>query len=76
MDKTITEVARRAVKEYLESLMKTERDVFLNENNGTKNGYYSRIMKIKMSEITDLNVLRDHSALLSFSHIPDPPFHP
>jgi len=28
MDKRIMEVARNAVKEYLETLMKTERDVF------------------------------------------------
>ena len=31
----------------LESLINTERDVFLMENNGQKNGYYSRSMKIQ-----------------------------
>ena len=41
MDKIVTEVARRAVKEFLENLMNTERDVFLMENNGQKNGYYN-----------------------------------
>ena len=44
MDKIVTEVARKAVKEFLENLMNTERDVFLMENNGQKNGYYSRSM--------------------------------
>ena len=32
MDKIVTEVARKAVKEFLENLMNTERDVFLMEN--------------------------------------------
>jgi len=32
MDKRIMEVARNAVKEYLENLMKTERDVFIDEH--------------------------------------------
>jgi hypothetical protein len=36
MDKRIMEVARNAVKEYLENLMKTERDVFLDEQGGIK----------------------------------------
>ena len=29
MDKIVTEVARKAVKEFLENLMNTERDAFL-----------------------------------------------
>ena len=39
--------------------MKTERDVFLMENHGQKNGYYSRSMKTRMGEINNLNVPRD-----------------
>ena len=53
------EVARNAVKEYLENLMKTERDVFIDEHGGIKNGYYERTMKTKFGEIEDLNVPRD-----------------
>ena len=59
MDKIVTEVARKAVKEFLENLMNTERDVFLMENNGQKNGYYSRSMKTRMGEISNLSVSRD-----------------
>ena len=71
MDKIVTEVARKAVKEFLENLMNTERDVFLMENNGRKNGYYSRSMKTRMGEIRDLNVPRDREG--SFQNpIPDP----
>ena len=39
--------------------MNAERDVFLMENNGQKNGYYSRSMKTRMGEINNLNVPRD-----------------
>ena len=59
MDKRTIEVARNAVKEYLENLMKTERDVFIDEHGGMKNGYYGRAMKTKFGEIEDLNVPRD-----------------
>ena len=59
MDKIVTEVEREAEKEFLENLMNTERDVFLMENNGQKNGYYSRSMKTRMGEINNLNVPRD-----------------
>ena len=47
------------MKEFLENLLNTERDVFLMENHGQKNGYYNRSMKTRMGEIKDLNVPRD-----------------
>jgi len=59
MDKRIMEVARNAAKEYLENLMKTERDVFIDEHGGIKNGYYGRAMKTKFGEIDGLNVPGD-----------------
>ena len=49
----------KAVKEFLENLMNTERDLFLMENNGQKNRYYSRSMKTRMGEINNLSVPRD-----------------
>ena len=58
-DKIVTELARKAVKEFLENFMNAERDVFLMENNGQKNGYYSRSMKTMMGEINNLNVPGD-----------------
>lgn len=36
--------------------MNRERDVFLMENQGQKNGYYGRSMKTVMGEIRDLKV--------------------
>jgi uncharacterized protein YdaT len=37
MDKIVTRVARKAVKEFFENLMNAEIDAFLLENNGQKN---------------------------------------
>ena len=34
MDKIVTEVTRKAVKEFLENVMNTESDAFLVENQG------------------------------------------
>ena len=51
MDKGIMEVARNAVKEYYGNLMNTDRDVFIEEKGGLKNGYYERAMKTKLFEI-------------------------
>ena len=59
IDKRIVEVARSAVKEYLESLMNTERDVFIDENGGLRNGFYERKVKTRFGEIDDLTVPRD-----------------
>ncbi len=39
--------------------MNTEREVFLDENGGTKNGFYKRTMKTRIVEIEDLDVPRD-----------------
>jgi hypothetical protein len=47
MDKKIMEVARSAVKEYLERLMTTERDVYLDEHGGLRNGFYERTQQIE-----------------------------
>ena len=59
IDKRIVEVARSAVKEYLESLMNTERCVFIEEHGGLRNGFYERKVKTKFGEIEDLSVPRD-----------------
>ena len=59
IDKRIVEVARSAVKEYLERLMNTERDVFIEEHGGLRNGFHERKVKTKFREIEDLSVPRD-----------------
>ena len=41
-DKKISEIVRKTVKEFMESLMKGEIQAFLEENRGSRNGYYER----------------------------------
>ena len=41
----------KAVKEFLENLMNTERDVFLMENNGQKNGEEMNMLKNRVHAI-------------------------
>ncbi len=59
LDNNIMEFVRRAVKEYLEALMRTERDVFIEEHGGMKNGFYERSIKAKYGEIENLSVPRE-----------------
>ena len=53
MDKIVTEVAKKTVKEFLENLMNTERVVFLSENEDQKNVYWKRSMKTRMDDYTN-----------------------
>ncbi|MGC8565997.1 MAG: transposase, partial [Thermoplasmata archaeon] len=50
---------RKTVKETLETIMNTERDVFIENNNGTRNGSYTRTLNTKYGFIGDLKVPRD-----------------
>ena len=42
LDKKVSEIVRSTVKEFMESLMKGEIQAFLEENSGSRNGYYER----------------------------------
>jgi hypothetical protein len=42
LDKILSEVVRKTVKETLETIMNTERDMFIEKKDGTKNGTYIR----------------------------------
>jgi hypothetical protein len=42
LDKILLEVVRKTVKETLETIMNTERDMFIEKKDGTKNGTYIR----------------------------------
>ena len=50
---------KRVVKEELERIMGIERDVFLEQSNGTRNGHYERDLTTKYGHIDDLKVPRD-----------------
>ena len=59
LDKNLMKVVRKTVKEYLESLMNTERDAFIEKHGGLKNGYYERGIKTKYGDIENLSVPKD-----------------
>jgi len=47
LDKILLGVVRKTVKETLETIMNTERDMFIEKNDGTKNGTYRRTLNNK-----------------------------
>jgi len=59
ISKIIEEIVVKTVKEALENLMNAERQAFIEEHNGTKNGYYYRDLMTKFGYINDLKVPRD-----------------
>ena len=59
LDKKISEIVRSTVKELMESLMKGEIQAFLEENKGSRNGYYERDLGTRYGRINDLRVPRD-----------------
>ncbi len=50
---------KKVVKEELERIMGIERDVFLEQSNGTRNGHYERGLTTKYGDIDDLKVPGD-----------------
>ena len=59
LDKKVSEIVRSTVKEFMESLMKGEIQAFLEENRGSRNGYYERDIGTRYGKINDLRVPRD-----------------
>ena len=59
LDKKISEIVISTVKEFMESLMKGEIQVFLEENTRWRNGYYERDFGTRYGKINDLGVPRD-----------------
>ena len=50
---------KKVVKEELDRIMGIERDVFLEQSNGTRNGHYERDLTTRYGHIDDLKVPRD-----------------
>ena len=69
----IDSIIKETVKKEIEKIMKIEQDVFLSENTGIKNGYYTRNLKTKYGEIDDMKVPRNrdnsfHSAVIDYNN--------
>jgi len=54
LDKILWEVVRKTVKETLETIMNTKRDIFIEKKDVTKNGTYRRTLNTKYGFIDDL----------------------
>ena len=52
------------MKETLETIMNTEREIFIERNDGTKNGAYTRTLNTKYGFIDDLKVPVDRKKIL------------
>ena len=63
LDKKVSEIVRSTVKEFMESLMKGEIQAFLEENRGSRNGYYERDLGTRCHErsLFDSNLMTPSS---------------
>jgi putative transposase len=52
-------LVREVVKQTLESIMVAERDVFVKEHEGTKNGFYTRNLDTTIGKLENLRIPRD-----------------
>ena len=55
---------RKTVKETLETIMNTEREIFIENNNETRNGTYIRTLNTRYGFIDDLKVPIDRKKIL------------
>ncbi|MGP6207546.1 hypothetical protein ACNF42_05915 [Cuniculiplasma sp. SKW3] len=55
-DKKILEIVRKTVKEFMESLMNGEIEAYLEENKGSRNGYYERDPGTRYGKINDMRI--------------------
>jgi putative transposase len=59
LNEIISYVVQKTVKQTLEKIMEAEREVFLEENGGSKNGFYKRDLDTIHGKIEDLKIPRD-----------------
>ncbi|ADY73245.1 transposase mutator type [Desulfurobacterium thermolithotrophum DSM 11699] len=59
LQKILPDIIKEVVKQTLESIMVAEREVFLKENGGTKNGFYVRNLDTVIGKLENLRVPRD-----------------
>ncbi len=59
LQKILPDLIREVVKQTLESVMVAEREVFLREHGGTKNGFYERSLDTTLGKVENLKIPRD-----------------
>lgn len=59
LNKILPNIIKEVVKQTLESIMVAEREIFIKENNGTKNGFYTRNFETVVGKLEELKIPRD-----------------
>jgi len=59
LNKILPNIIKEVVKQTLESIMVAEREIFIKENNGTKNGFYTRNFETVAGKLEELKIPRD-----------------
>jgi len=59
LQKILPDLVKEVVKQTLESIMTAEREVFLKEHGGTKNGFYVRNLDTALGKLKNLKIPRD-----------------
>lgn len=59
LNKILPNIIKEVVKQTLETIMVAEREIFIKENNGTKNGFYTRNFETIARKLEELKIPRD-----------------
>lgn len=59
LNKILPNIIKEVVKQTLETIMVAEREIFIKENNGTKNGFYTRNFETIAGKLEELKIPRD-----------------
>ena len=59
LQQILPDIIREAVKQTLESIMIAEREVYLKEHGGTKNGFHVRNLDTIIGKLENLKIPRD-----------------
>jgi len=59
LQKILPDLIKEVVKQTLESIMVAEREVFIKEYGGTKNGFYTRNLDTVLGKLKNLKIPRD-----------------
>lgn len=59
LQKILPDIIKEVVKQTFEAIMIAEREVFIKENNGTKNGFYTRNLDTSIGKLEELRIPRD-----------------
>jgi len=59
LNKILPNIIKEVVKQTLESIMVAEREIFIKENSGTKNGFYTRNFETVAGKLEELKIPRD-----------------